>query len=91
MSKHNLPLAEPGQEACNILFPADDFEDVSGCLKKYAHNDVHICITKKGEYMEWEDDYSCKCGCWDEWEAGDSRVCMVYRVVGQVEEDENIT
>jgi hypothetical protein len=82
MTDVKLPLAAEGEERCHINFPANDFNDVSGCLKKYAHNDAHICLTNKGEYMEWEDDYECKCGCWDEWEAGDSRVCMVYRVVG---------
>lgn len=88
MSKHNLPLAEPGQDVCSILFPADDFTDVSGCLKKSAHNNAHICKTNKGEYMEWEDDYDCKCGCWDEWEEfGGGTVCMTYGVVGQIDEE----
>jgi hypothetical protein len=29
--------------------------------------------------MEWEDDYSCECGCWEDEEYGG--VCGVYREV----------
>ena len=83
--RNKLPLASPSEETCGALFTKHDFTDVSGCLKKYAHNDAHICKTDKGEYMEWEDDYDCKCGCWDDYE-NDPEVCMVYSVVGQVEE-----
>jgi len=67
-------------KTCGILFPSrhNDFKDESGCLKGIAHNDAHIYLAKDGKYYEWEDDYSCKCGCWDD---DDDDVCMVYNVV----------
>ena len=65
---------------CTILFPSDDFDDVSGCLKEECHNDSHVCKDKYGILYEWEDDYGCQCGCWDEWERsnGMSHPCMIY-------------
>jgi hypothetical protein len=66
---------------CGVLFHIDrkrDFEDVSGCLKPQGHNDAHICQTSSGKFMEWEDDYSCECGCWDD---DDGKPCATYREV----------
>ncbi len=73
-------MAKSKEEAdrCSVLFRRRDFKDVSGCLKPYAHNDFHVCKTDKGIFMAWEDDYNCKCGCWDEYEDGDNEVCMLY-------------
>jgi hypothetical protein len=84
MNKKNIErtFAKSEEAACSCLFTYNDFRDISGCLKPHAHNDAHVCENDKGEYIEWEDDYSCKCGCWDDYEAGDSRVCIVYSVVG---------
>jgi alpha-tubulin suppressor-like RCC1 family protein len=65
-------------EQCNILYPKNEIADVSGCLKEYAHNDHHICRAEDGSLWAWEDDYTCNCGCWDEYEKGDNDVCRVY-------------
>jgi hypothetical protein len=62
-------------EPCGIMFGRNDFGDVTGCLKPYAHNDFHICKTRDGRFMAWEDDYKCTCGCWNE-EYND--VCRIY-------------
>lgn len=59
---------------CGITFPRNDFKDVTGCLKPLGHNDSHICKTESGQTVEWESDYKCDCGCWDE--GGIS--CVVY-------------
>ncbi len=63
---------------CSTHFHKNDFKDVSGCLKPNGHNDFHVCRTDNGTLMAWEDDYECKCGCWDDYEEGDDEVCMVY-------------
>lgn len=62
---------------CGSIFTRTDFEDISGCLKPNGHNDYHVCKTKDGDFVAWEDDYNCKCGCWDDYE-NDEEVCMVY-------------
>ncbi len=65
---------------CHTLFPRkDDVNDETGCLKENAHNDSHICQTRNGRLIEWEDDYSCKCGCWDEDDYGSA--CIIYNDV----------
>jgi hypothetical protein len=75
-------------ELCYILHPnRNDVDDDSGCLKKSGHNDSHICKTKNGEYVEWEDDYTCKCGCWDDL---DDSPCGVYSVISKKEALEKI-
>lgn len=71
-------------ELCGTLFTRDDFKDISGCLKSESHNDHHICKTKEGILIAWEDDYKCDCGCWDDYESGDSEVCMIYWEVKKV-------
>lgn len=68
---------------CHTLHPRqNDVDDSSGCLKKSGHNDPHICITKEGDYVEWQDDYNCGCGCWDDaW--GDP--CGIYSIINKEE------
>lgn len=69
-------------EVCGTLFTRSDFKDASGCLKPYAHNNAHICQTESGKYVEWEDDYSCTCGCWDD---DLNNVCKVYHTLSETE------
>lgn len=64
-------------DLCSILFPSNDFEDDSGCLKPSGHFDHHVCRTIDGKLMAWQDDDECICGCWDDIE-NDPNVCMVY-------------
>lgn len=71
---------------CGILYTRNDFKDPDGCLKPHAHNDHHICRTSDGNLIAWEDDYGCKCGCWDQYEKGDCEVCMVYWEVKSINE-----
>lgn len=69
---------------CGVIFHRpNDIDDISGCLKPFAHNDAHICKSSDGKYYEWEDDYECKCGCWDECEGsnGMEKPCAVYSEV----------
>lgn len=67
------------QSLCNIIFTRTmDFHDVSGCLKPAGHNDAHLCMSASGEKVEWEDDYECTCGCWNE---DPFDPCAVYSVV----------
>lgn len=68
------------KDTCGIIFSGDEFKDVSGCLKPNAHNNAHVCRIESGELMEWEDDYECKCGCWDDYE-NDQEVCIIYGIV----------
>ena len=92
MTEDNLKNESPNDakpvlcdvDVCGILFHRRDFKDESGCLKPKGHNDFHVCKTDKGTLMGWEDDYSCKCGCWDDYEKGDSEVCMVYWEVDNI-------
>lgn len=65
---------------CGIIFPRNDISDVTGCLKLEAHNDAHVCQSSDGNYYEWEDDYNCTCGCWDEFEKTDGleKPCVIY-------------
>jgi len=68
-------------ERCHTIAPFGSpycSGDSTGCLKQDAHNDSHISITTDNRIIEWEDDYSCKCGCWDEYSAGSDEVCRVY-------------
>jgi len=71
-------------DLCGALFHRNDFRDESGCLKPNGHNDFHVCKTDKGKMMAWEDDYDCNCGCWDDYEKGDSEVCIVYWEVDNI-------
>jgi hypothetical protein len=63
---------------CNILCPIVELIDKNGCIKKEAHNDSHIFVSPDGSHIEWEDDYSCKCGCWDD-ESDLKNVCKIYK------------
>ncbi len=82
MKVSDLPLADPNENYCGTLFPMSDFDvsDCSGCLKASGHNDAHIFRHKNGSYVQWEDDYSCKCGCWDH-EEDLVHVCKTYRIL----------
>jgi hypothetical protein len=69
-------------DLCGILFPyLHDVKDANGCIKPHAHNDAHVFKTEDGEYCEWQDDYTCTCGCWDEWEQYGEPVCCVYTIL----------
>lgn len=66
---------------CGILFQRNspvEPKDEHGCILEDAHNSAHVFKDDQGRLIEWEDDYSCTCGCWDDAEGG---VCMVYRVI----------
>lgn len=58
-----------------VGYPIDD----NGCIKKMGHNDAHVFIDKEGNTIEWQDDYKCKCGCWDD-EDNLLDVCKIYTV-----------
>lgn len=62
-------------ESCGTIFPRKDFTDDTGCLKPHGHNGSHICKTPAGDYMEWENDYACTCGCWKD---DDGHPCINY-------------
>ena len=82
MKVEDLPLAKPNEQVCGTFFPMSKFDinDGSGCLKKEGHNDAHICREKNGNYTEWEDDYECDCGCWDD-EDDLIHVCKIYNTL----------
>lgn len=67
-------------KTCGIISHLDDQAicDKDGCLKPDAHNDAHVFKNADGIYVEWEDDYGCKCGCWED-EDDLLNVCKVYR------------
>lgn len=64
--------------ACAILFPNDDFVDVTGCVKEHGHDGDHICTTKDGRTIAWEVDYGCTCGCHELEES-----CINYREINK--------
>lgn len=70
---------------CSCIYPRDEFKDTTGCLKETCHNDEHLCLSDEGKYMGWQDDYSCNCGCWDEYEKSGETPCLVYREIGKAE------
>lgn len=63
---------------CSVLYPHSEFNDSHGCIKPYAHNDAHIFLTDDGRKIQWEDDYKCDCGCWNDFDEGDGDVCIIY-------------
>lgn len=70
---------------CNILFlghGGGEPIDKNGCLRKDNHFDHHIFKDEYGKLVAWEDDYTCKCGCWDDGDYGS--VCKTYWNVGKV-------
>jgi hypothetical protein len=75
---------------CTILFPRHEpgISDTGGCLRQYAHFGPHVFRNANGKLIAWEDDYSCKCGCWDEEDYAD--VCGVYREVDMIEVPDNL-
>lgn len=76
------------KKSCGILFLREHSHvDNHGCLKPHAHNDSHIFLDHAGRFIEWEDDYACKCGCWDDYDKGDPNVCGVYQDITQVIEE----
>jgi len=80
-------------DKCRILVPFEDglwtTRDVNGCIKPEGHNSAHISLLEDGRYIQWEDDYSCNCGCWDE---GDfDNVCRVARFLTEEEVNEILT
>jgi hypothetical protein len=80
-------MKEPHYERCHILFTGDIFtDDPDGCLKPSAHNDHHVFRAADGRLMAWEDDYGCKCGCWDDWEEYGGDVCGFFWEVKSIEE-----
>lgn len=78
------------ENICGILAPIhlNGHIDNDGCIKKCGHNDNHIFKDQNGKLISWEDDYSCGCGCWDDYEKGDNESCIVYYEVKNLE-DEN--
>lgn len=71
-------------KTCGILYPNHEFKDNDGCLKSDAHNNHHIFKNQNGDLIAWEDDYSCTCGCWDEWEFNSGQVCINYKKVNSI-------
>lgn len=63
---------------CGILFQGHEFTDTNGCIKPDAHNDFHVCLTDEGKNMAWQDDYDCKCGCWENYDNAPDEVCKIY-------------
>lgn len=75
-------------DKCYILVPFKDSiwttRDSEGCVLKSNHDGAHVSILDDGRIIQWEDDYSCNCGCWDcEHELHD--VCKVYSFLTQEE------
>lgn len=60
------------------------YKDINGCLKPESHNDAHVFKTQDGKLIKWEDDYSCKCGCWDDYDEHDSEACVVFQEVENI-------
>jgi len=65
-------------EICGAICPEKRLNDVNGCIKKDAHNDIHIFINPDGKKYSWESDYNCPNDC-DCWEKGDE--CIVYKEI----------
>lgn len=68
------------ESICGILAPnhLSGHKDEYGCLKKHAHIDNHVFKDQNGKLISWEEDFSCECGCWDKYDAGDPDVCVLY-------------
>jgi hypothetical protein len=76
------------QNNCDILMPqwcSIGYKDETGCIKPHAHNDSHIFIDKNGYYIEWEDDYNCTCGCWEEYDS--SNTCKILKNLGKMDNE----
>jgi len=69
---------------CYTLFPRREVKDEHGCLKDEGHNDAHVCRNSDGKLIEWEEDYECDCGCWDEWEDDGDAPCIIYSEVDKI-------
>lgn len=65
---------------CNIIFDRSDFKDISGCLKENGHIGPHLCRNELNELVEWEFDYSCTCGCWDD-DDDYNGGCILYKII----------
>lgn len=78
------------KDICGILAPnyLSGHVDQYGCIKECGHNDNHIFKDQNEKLVSWEDDYSCTCGCWDDYEKGDNEVCIIYHEINNIE-DEN--
>lgn len=73
------------EDVCGTIFTRiNDFEDHSGCLKPSGHYGAHVCRTKQGGLMQWEDDYECTCGCWDD-EDDFENCCKTYSPITEQE------
>ena len=59
-------------------------KDENGRLKPECHNDAHVFRDQNGKLIKWEDDYSCKCGCWDDYDEHDSQACVVFQEVKNI-------
>ena len=72
------------QKRCHILVGFRDCfsDDVSGCLKSANHFDGHLSLLKNGKIVEWEDDMTCECGCWDSYDTGFSDdTCKIFHYI----------
>lgn len=66
-------------KACGLIFPShgySDPKDKQGCLKPNGHLDKHLFESSDGEWVEWEENADCTCGCWE-----DEEPCLVYRTI----------
>lgn len=79
-------------ERCYILkTDIQTHKDKQGCIKPSGHNDAHIFKDQNGDYIEWEDDYSCNCGCWDKFEEFGGQPCGVYKKLDNFDPSTNPT
>lgn len=63
--------------ACDILYPADDIKDESGCINEDCDGE-HTCIDIDGVKWHWKEDVECGCGCWDEYLEYGGHPCLIY-------------
>jgi hypothetical protein len=75
---------------CGIIFIGDSLtHDNNGCLRQKNNHKVHIFKDKRnGKLIAWEEDFECKCGCWDKYDKGDPDVCCLYWDIDNVNESQ---
>jgi len=74
------------KDTCGIYFwDYDYFKDTTGCLKEYGHEGGHLFKDNMGRLIEWEDDFTCNCGCLED-DDDLINICKIYKEI----KDENI-
>ena len=80
-------------EKCGILFTHSfTTKDTTGCVRDGLDNhDKHLFKDEQGRWVEWEFDYSCDCGCWDEVEHDHTAGCIIYSYLETAPAPDNLS